>query len=371
MSKIQFEDKVQTQERPEFSDNQKVNASDMNEIKNVVNGNDENAVYKNEVKTINGQSILGEGNLIVTGEGGDTLPIGSMLPYGNVNPPANWLVCDGSAVSRTTYADLFSVIGTTYGEGDGSTTFNLPNKKGRVSAGYDATNSQFNSIGKHIGEEKHTQTVDELANHGHGFTNNVGNIVANQFSQTGGITNYQSGAGLGTTGIAQTGGGQPFNIIQPTEVDQWIIKAFQSAGVIANVAQAKTTSDTDTYACTYINSIDDKIDNSINYSTDEVAIGKWIDGRTIYKKTVVPQVPSQQHVDFGLLNGVNNLIIFPIEIMVVKSNGTSIMDFSWFDKSSINMHISYDPSANLWLLSFDANIDDLVGTYYITITYIR
>ena len=59
---------------------------------------------------------------------GDTLPIGSMLPYGNVNPPAGWLVCDGSAVSRTTYADLFSVIGTNYGEGDGTTTFNLDRK---------------------------------------------------------------------------------------------------------------------------------------------------------------------------------------------------------------------------------------------------
>lgn len=251
MSKIQFDDKVQVQERPEFSDNQKVNASDMNEIKNVVNENDENAVYKDGIKTINGQSILGEGNLIITGEGGDTLPIGSMLPYGNVNPPANWLVCDGSAVSRTTYADLFSIIGTTYGEGDGSTTFNLPNKKGRVSAGYDATNSQFNALGKHIGEEKHTMTIEELVSHNH-ITEYQGNYgQADAFH--GVATN--SGADGGDVRTKTTGGSQPFNVIQPTEVDQWIIKAFQSAGVIANVAQAETDSNTDTYSCNYVNNI--------------------------------------------------------------------------------------------------------------------
>ena len=65
------------------------------------------------------------------GGGGDTLPIGVMLPYGNTTPPENWLICDGSEVSRTTYSELFKVIGTSYGSGDGSTTFNLPNKKGR------------------------------------------------------------------------------------------------------------------------------------------------------------------------------------------------------------------------------------------------
>ena len=367
MSKIQFDDKVQVQERPEFNNNQKVNASDMNEIKNVVNENDENAVYKDGIKTINGQSILGEGNLIITGEGGDTLPIGSMLPYGNVNPPANWLVCDGSAVSRTTYADLFSIIGTTYGEGDGSTTFNLPNKKGRVSAGYDANNEQFNSIGKQIGEEKHTMTINELVEHDH-ITEYQGNYgQADAF--------YGVATNLGIDGenvrTKKTGGGQPFNVIQPTEVDQWIIKAFQSAGVIANVAQTETDSDTDTYSCNYVNSINSKVDNLINYSTDEVAIGKWTDGRTIYKKTIVTQVPSQQHVEFGLLNGKNNLTIFPIEIMVVKSNGTSIMDFSWFDKSSINMYLAYNSDADQWRLNFEANTDDLVGTYYMTITYIR
>lgn len=57
---------------------------------------------------------------------GDTLPIGSVVSYSKSKAPTNWLICDGSAVSRTTYSELFKVIGIIYGEGDGSTTFNLP-----------------------------------------------------------------------------------------------------------------------------------------------------------------------------------------------------------------------------------------------------
>lgn len=53
-------------------------------------------------------------------------PLGAIVPYGGDTAPTGYLLCDGSAVSRTTYSDLYAVIGTKYGEGDGSTTFNLP-----------------------------------------------------------------------------------------------------------------------------------------------------------------------------------------------------------------------------------------------------
>ena len=58
--------------------------------------------------------------------GADGALIGSVTWYAGAGTPENYLLCDGSAVSRTNYADLFAVIGTTYGAGDGSTTFNLP-----------------------------------------------------------------------------------------------------------------------------------------------------------------------------------------------------------------------------------------------------
>lgn len=62
-------------------------------------------------------------------------PTGSVMPYAGSTAPTGWLICDGSAISRTTYADLFAVIGTTYGAGDGSTTFKLPDFTDRVIQG--------------------------------------------------------------------------------------------------------------------------------------------------------------------------------------------------------------------------------------------
>lgn len=77
--------------------------------------------------------------------------------------PVGYLACDGSAVSRDTYSALFAVIGTTYGAGDGSTTFNLPDLSGRVAIGA----STSHAMGTTGGEESHTLTSGELATHAH------------------------------------------------------------------------------------------------------------------------------------------------------------------------------------------------------------
>ena len=77
--------------------------------------------------------------------------------------PSGWLICNGQAVSRTTYAALYAVIGTTYGAGDGSTTFNLPDLQGRVPIGA----SSFHAIGTSGGAEEHTLTIEELPSHTH------------------------------------------------------------------------------------------------------------------------------------------------------------------------------------------------------------
>ena len=68
-----------------------------------------------------------DGNLVPTPASASVLPIGATVQYCGDNVPDNFMWCDGSAISRTTYASLFAVIGTKYGKGDGSTTFNLPN----------------------------------------------------------------------------------------------------------------------------------------------------------------------------------------------------------------------------------------------------
>ena len=74
-------------------------------------------------------------------------PIGTILPYGGASAPSGWFLCDGTAISRTTYAELFAVIGTAFGVGDGSTTFNLPDMREAVPKGAGLTG---HTVGAHV-----------------------------------------------------------------------------------------------------------------------------------------------------------------------------------------------------------------------------
>jgi microcystin-dependent protein len=115
------------------------------------------------------------------------LPTGALVPYvGATAPDAQFLLCNGAAVSRSTYADLFAVCSTTYGAGDGSTTFNVPDLRGRMpmgagtGAGLNATGTgaptgtaqTARTLGQWFGEETHLLTGAESGTsvHGHGFT---------------------------------------------------------------------------------------------------------------------------------------------------------------------------------------------------------
>ena len=89
--------------------------------------------------------------------------IGNIIAFTGSSIPEGYLECDGSAVSRTEYSDLFDVIGTIYGSGDGSTTFNLPNLSGKVALGV----SQTYSAGSTGGEESHTLLDTETPSHVH------------------------------------------------------------------------------------------------------------------------------------------------------------------------------------------------------------
>jgi microcystin-dependent protein len=95
--------------------------------------------------------------------------------FGGPSIPTGWLVCDGTAVSRTTYAALYAAIGTYWGAGDNISTFNLPDLRGRSALGYvnspisGITSRGFASKG---GEENHVLSTAELAAHAHGVTDN-------------------------------------------------------------------------------------------------------------------------------------------------------------------------------------------------------
>ena len=90
-------------------------------------------------------------------------PAGIVMPFAGSTAPQGYLLCDGSAVSRDTYSALFTAIGTTYGSGDGSTTFNVPDLSGRVVLGV----SQSHALGTVGGEATHTLTEQELPAHSH------------------------------------------------------------------------------------------------------------------------------------------------------------------------------------------------------------
>lgn len=112
------------------------------------------------------------------------LPAGSLVPYAGTTAPASYLLCDGAAYSRTTYAGLFAVIGTAYGIGDGTTTFNVPNLKGRTIFGRDAGQTEFDVLGETGGQKTvqahtHTGTTDVAGLHHHNFSGSNSDIVTN------------------------------------------------------------------------------------------------------------------------------------------------------------------------------------------------
>jgi prepilin-type N-terminal cleavage/methylation domain-containing protein len=138
-----------------------------------------------------GSSLVWNGSKWV--DGTDGIP-GMTKLWTSSSAPEGWLVADGSEVSRTTYAALFATIGTTYGAGNGTTTFNLPDFRGKVAAGFDTAQTEFNALGKTGGAKTVTLTEAQMPSHTH---------VQNAHGHTG---TAASGGGHTHTGNADSGG---------------------------------------------------------------------------------------------------------------------------------------------------------------------
>lgn len=98
--------------------------------------------------------------------------VGQIEMFSGTTPPAAWMICDGSVINRSTYADLFGVLGTAYGGGDGENTFAIPDFQGRTPVGVgesSATGHTAHTLGQYDGEETHVLNVAELASHSHQF----------------------------------------------------------------------------------------------------------------------------------------------------------------------------------------------------------
>ena len=120
-------------------------------------------------------------------------PAGAVMPFAMSTVPSGWLECNGAAVSRSTYSALFSAIGTTYGAGDGSSTFKVPDMRGEFPRGWD--NSRGIDSGRDIG----TNQDHALENHIHPLKGNAGGAIQILFGQSPVIAGIGSGGSFGTS----------------------------------------------------------------------------------------------------------------------------------------------------------------------------
>lgn len=196
-----------------------------------------------------GESLLlyCTGTVWVTVGKSSGVPSGTLVGYGGTAAPAGWLLCDGSAVSRTTYASLFTAISTTFGSGDGSSTFNLPDLRGRAIAGKDdmggsaanrvtaavsgITGTTLGAVG---GAQSHTLTGAESGTSAHAHTGNGSIKLSNNTGVQYGINKATDAAAAGgdtsttvhitTANSSAASASSAHNNVQPTLIANMIIK---------------------------------------------------------------------------------------------------------------------------------------------------
>lgn len=149
-------------------------------------------------------------------------PAGMIQMYGGSSAPTGWLFCDGSAVDREIYADLFTVIGTTWGVGNGVTTFNVPDIRGRAPIGVGTGDGlTARTLADEVGEETHQLTKSEMPSHHH--------TVPSEYRNSTSTINHLSGSdgsGSNHTNISTStaGSDSAHNNMQPSIAVNFIIK---------------------------------------------------------------------------------------------------------------------------------------------------
>ena len=150
------------------------------------------------------------------------IPTATIVPWSNASVPSGFLECDGAAVSRSTYSALFAIVGTTYGAGDGSSTFNTPNLQDNVPVGK-SNNKALGSTGGantvaatgNVGGSTANATLStaQLASHSHSIpnSNTSGNPAANFFSKSP-LNSNPANAGSGNTNNTGSGDGHSHNM---------------------------------------------------------------------------------------------------------------------------------------------------------------
>lgn len=191
----------------------------------------------------------------------DSMAIGTVIMFAGLRNkiPNGWIECDGRSLSKTDYADLWDVIGSMYGST--TTTFNVPNFKGKVAVGEDANDTDFQSLGKtggYKGLQKHTHQSVELGGNtltawsssGSGGIFNLASLFQsnqnnNNQVNTGGVNGNATDTGAEAS---KTNGN-----LQPYLVVMYIIKAKNTTPTMASIVDTYSTSTENGYACNYVN----------------------------------------------------------------------------------------------------------------------
>jgi microcystin-dependent protein len=163
------------------------------------------------------------------------IPTATIVPWSDSSVPTGFLECDGSAVSRSTYADLFAIVGTTYGSGDGSTTFNVPDLQDNVAVGKSGTKNLASTGGANTvtatgnvggSTANATLTTAQLATHSHNQGSSGGTSTPNVGGQASSVSaTGNTGSSEGHShNMSATFTGDATSVVQPYLTIIYIIK---------------------------------------------------------------------------------------------------------------------------------------------------
>lgn len=209
----------------------------------------------------------------------ESMPIGSIIAWGGTSAPTGFLLCQGQLVSKTSYADLWNVIGNNFLNGRTAQTSNfyLPDMRGNVPVGKSTTPStdEFYTLGKILGAKTHTLSVSQIPSHNHNYFNTPDNLgtytvwVPTTSAHT--KASYQ-------TNMSNTGGGQAHNNIQPSLVTNYIIKyAYTSymAPTRAVIDNLEATSAMATLSANQEKILNEKVDTDYVVETNHNSTWFW------------------------------------------------------------------------------------------------
>lgn len=302
-------------------------------------------------------SILGpQGENGVDGTDGSIAPVGSIVIWGSENIPENYLKCEGQTLSRGEYASLFNVIGTTFGEGDGATTFALPDMRNYVVVGM-SDDTDINAIGKKYGEKEVTLTVNEMPAHTHGISGDGNIAYANGFPTLMGNPDGENNGNWKPTD--STGGGEPHNNMQPSMAMVFIIKAYEITPADVNVVDSlEGNSTTDAPSVHAVNS---KIESLVG-NTDI-----WHEITDI--KTDFKIYEGAAPVQYRKVGNVVEVCGVLAPVKTLPGSTSAVVMFTLpegYRPNTIRYFVCQGSNTNKWLLSVDPNGDVGFSRYGVT-----